>query len=687
MATRLETEGNPMQTAIRFFLYSLLILILLIWIGLGLLNPSHLRAPLSAWVAQQTGLPLTIDKLDYNPLYPNILLAEGIKLGDVLTADKLYLEVAEGSWFQRRLVIRHLDLVRPRLTLKDGQSWPSFPLTQLKIEDLNLTELALHWPDGQLGGVSLHLANWQPVQDGQWQPLQQLGLTGRIGRLRWHNLTLADLELDGQWQANRLQLERLSGKGLEGYFSLEQLSWDPAQASLQAASARLQGNRLDLDHAPQVLPLRQLALDHLTLEDISLSQASAHRALNRFHGQLEQIRWQAGSQPQLRLKGEADELAWGSLWQLERPKGQLELNAGEASPFRLDAGLWEGQLSLTGQREADGQTLTLERASLDKGRVELPADWRQQLAGWPPVVLRRLDVGQLNLLSFDDSLPLSLKGGALFATDLRLDHQGVQRAGERARLEANWLELAYGGLVARQGELDAEWLADTLRLKQLTSQVQGGQVTASGQWSPAAEGQQALNLSWQPADLQQLSTLWQPGYPFAGKGALQLALRAQGNRWAQIGASLSGEVSLTVNDGFLEGIALDQALDELLQQTTLPEPTPWSTLLTQLPKGDTAFNPSRLQLTAQAGRLSLAGSAASSITHLLAWQGGVDLAKGQWDLQWALLDSRYCPALTARLSGPLAEPRLAVTEPQGCQPWRVTPVTYPPQGRQSKLRP
>ncbi|WP_409421258.1 AsmA-like C-terminal region-containing protein [Pseudaeromonas sp. ZJS20] len=675
-----------MQTAIRFFLYSLLALILLIWIGLGLLNPSHLRAPLSAWVEQQTGLPLTINKLDYNPLYPNIVLAEGIKLGDVLTADKIYLEVAEGSWFQRSLVIRHLDLVRPRLTLKDGQSWPSFPLAQLKVEDLNLTELALNWPDGQLGGVSLHLGNWQPVQDGRWQPLQQLGLTGRIGRLRWHNLELADLELDGQWQANRLQLDHLSGKGLDGRFTLQQLTWDPAQASLQAASARLEGNRLDLDHAPKVLPVQQLQLGKLTLDDISLSQASAHRALNRFHGQLEQLNWQAGHNPQLRLKGEADELAWGSLWQLEQPKGQLELNADDPSPFRLDAGLWQGQLSLAGQLEADGQTLTLERLSLDKGRLELPADWRQQLTGWPRVQLRRLDVGQLNLISFDDALPLSLKGGELFATDLLLDQLGLHRAGERARLEASWLELAYGGLVGRQGELAAEWQADDLRLKQLTTQLQGGQLNVSGQWSPAADGKQALQLSWQPADLQQVSAILQPSYPFDGKGQLQLDLQAQGNSWAQIGSSLSGQVSLTVNDGFLEGIALDQALDDLLQQKTLPEPTPWSALLGQLPKGDTAFNPSRLQLTAQDGRLSLAGSAASSITHLLAWQGGVDLAKGQWDLQWALLDSHYCPALTAHLSGPLAEPSLQVAEPQGCQPWHTTPVTYPPQGRQSKLR-
>ena len=147
-----------MHRAFRWFLYSILVLVAAIWLTLGLLKPEHLKGPFVAWVQQQTGLPLEIGKLNYNPLFPNVVLAENVSLGPDLKADKVYLEIASGSWWQRQLHIAHLDIIRPQIKWQPGLNLPQ-PLRQLQIDDLTIDKMKLAWSNGSLEGGSLHLTN------------------------------------------------------------------------------------------------------------------------------------------------------------------------------------------------------------------------------------------------------------------------------------------------------------------------------------------------------------------------------------------------------------------------------------------------------------------------------------------------------------------------------------------------
>ena len=158
-----------MHRAFRWFLYSILVLVAAIWLTLGLLKPEHLKGPFVAWVQQQTGLPLEIGKLNYNPLFPNVVLAENVSLGPDLKADKVYLEIASGSWWQRQLHIAHLDIIRPQIKWQPGLNLPQ-PLRQLQIDDLTIDKMKLSWNNGSLDGGSLHLTNWQPIRDGEVLP-------------------------------------------------------------------------------------------------------------------------------------------------------------------------------------------------------------------------------------------------------------------------------------------------------------------------------------------------------------------------------------------------------------------------------------------------------------------------------------------------------------------------------------
>ena len=164
-----------MSKLIRILLFLILGLVLTVWLAFGLFRPEYLKAPIAEWFLRQTGEPLIIGRLEYNPFYPNIVLAEQIKWGERFSADKIYLEIAHGSWKNPSLEIAHLDVIHPRLQLNPAEPLPALPLKNLKIRDLNLDGLTLLTPGGEngtrLGNLSLQLDDWQPLADGQWQPL------------------------------------------------------------------------------------------------------------------------------------------------------------------------------------------------------------------------------------------------------------------------------------------------------------------------------------------------------------------------------------------------------------------------------------------------------------------------------------------------------------------------------------
>lgn len=671
----------------KYLLYFLLALVIALWLALGLFRPEQLKGPLSAWVEHQTGLPLRIGRLEYNPLYPNIVLAEQVSLGPDLQADKLYLEIASGSWWRRELKVAHLDIIGARIHWHPGLTLPSLPLRSLQLADVTLERLHLTWPGGKLTGGSLELSDWQPVQNGSLQPLADVGFNASAGQFEHEGLQLARVSLAGQLQHGRLSLQQVTARTLDGHLSAR-LDWDPARGRLEIGELSLDGLRLDLDRQRlPALPLQELRIAKAELKALSLSSGNRNLALNQLGGQLSELHWRRGEWPTLEFQGQADELVDGAL-QLTALQGEGRLRE-QGWHARLKGEAYLGQVELDAEGDPGARSLTLNRLRLSHLQPELQPGWQDWLQSLPlsQLTVRQLDIQDLALLSFDEQLPLSLKGADLFLTDLILTPDSLKAASDKARLEAGWSELVYDGVVGYQGELRAELEDDSLHLRTLSSQLQQGRLQVQGRLQLAGEQPHQLQLQLQDVDLERLSHLLKPRHAVDGRGDLQLDLSARGRDWSSLGASLSGQLSLEARDLFLDGLRLDPYLDQRLASPALPARESVDQSLTAMAGGDTAFNRVHLSLKAQQGQVRLDGSAAASITHLLALQGGLDLVKQQWALKIGLLNDSRCAELLARVQGALTAPQLLfLPPPPDCRPWPTAPVDYPPQGKRGPLR-
>lgn len=297
------------------------------------------------------------------------------------------------------------------------------------------------------------------------------------------------------------------------------LDW-PAR-TLQLHDLKARGMRVELGDLtqqgfPQRFPLQSVSLDRGQLDGVSLNDINQELSFNNFSGQLTAFNWQAGNQPTGYLSGTLGDMGRG-LFQLEEIKGKLAF-----SPQQIDGELqgkaYEGEFNVELSLDSQQQKLTLKDVALSGMDISLPQGWWQDWQGWRPqlVDIRKLAFDKLKVLSFDDSIPLSLTGWQLYLSDLALrDNQPGPLLG-RARIESKWFELVWDGLSARNGELDGELTPSSWQLGKLTSSLPDeGTLSLSGQWGREPGQSSRLQLQATKLDLQQWGKIFHSPVSFA----------------------------------------------------------------------------------------------------------------------------------------------------------------------------
>ncbi|MEH8197910.1 AsmA-like C-terminal region-containing protein [Aeromonas allosaccharophila] len=677
-----------MNSWLRGLLYTFAFLLLFVWVALGLFDAERAKGPIASWISQQTGVPVTIGRLVFNPLHPYTLLAEQVRYGDAVSLDKIYLEIESIDWLSRDVRIAHLDLIRPAIKLPLPNQLPSLPVHSLTISDSTIDRLSLESSELTLRGLNATLSDWELI-DPKRQPQANLSLN--IGQLETPQFTFARLSLQGRLEGEVLRTDKLVTNLFDGLLETGMvLDWPARTLQLHALKAR--GLRVELGDLtqqgfPQRFPLQSVSLDRSQLDGVSLNDINQELSFNNFSGQLTAFNWQAGNQPTGYLTGTLGDMGRG-LFQLEEIKGKLAFSSQQIDA-ELQGKAYEGAFTLDLALDTQQQKLTLKDMTLSGMDISLPQGWWQDWQSWRPqqVDIRKLAFDKLKVLSFDDTLPLSLTGWQLYLSDLALrDNQPGPLLG-RARIESKWFELVWDGLSARNGELDGELTPSSWQLGKLTSSLPDeGTLSLSGQWGREPGQSSRLQLQATKLDLVQWGKILHSPVSFAGKADLSADLQAEHGKtageWRQ---TLQGNFALDADEPFWDKVKIDPLLDEWFKGATPPTLTP-DQLWQAMQEGDTPFYRIKLQGKIDKGQLQIEQAGASTITHLLALQGGIDLVNEQWQLDLGILNGNRCAELLGQWRGPLTAPTLAWSFPQkqdACG-WEVG-VRYPPQGNSAPL--
>ncbi|MGE6197428.1 membrane assembly protein AsmA, partial [Aeromonas media] len=562
-----------MNSWLRALLYLFAFLLLFVWVGLGLFDAERAKGPIASWISQQTGVPVTIGRLVFNPLHPYTLLAEQVQYGDAVQLEKIYLEIDNIDWLNRDVRIAHLDLIRPVIKLPLPNQLPTLPVHSLTISDSTIDNLSLLSPELTLRGLSATLSDWELI-DPKRQPQANLSLG--INQLETPQLTLARLSLKGRLEGQVLSTDKLTTNLFDGLLETGMvLNWP--DRSLQLHTLKARGMRVELGDIPQgEFPLRRITLDRGQLDRVSVNAIEQELSLNNFSGQLTAFDWQAGNQPSGYLSGTLSDLGRG-LFQLEAIEGKLAFSPGQIDA-ELQGKAYDGEFNVELALDTQQQKLTLKDLALSGMDISLPEGWWQEWQGWRPqqIDVRKLAFDKLKVLSFDDTLPLSLTGWQLYLSDLSLKGNQPGPLLGRASIESKWFELVWDGLSARNGVLDAELTPSAWQLNRLSSELPDeGSLSLSGQWGKVPGQESRLQLQGRQLDLEKWGELLHAPVSLAGKVDLETDLQADlapqpeqatGN-WRH---TLQGSLSLEAKDPFWDKVGIDPLLDNWFKEAAPP---------------------------------------------------------------------------------------------------------------------
>ena len=367
-------------------------------------NGQHVKDPLLKLLTERSGMPFTVGKVEFSPLYPDTLKLHDVGFGRS-TIGELYAEYDLRSLLDRRRLVIH------DLYVKDVKAAPGdvakmaegkFGFDSVQIDALHAVNVPVDAADLKASSGSFEISSL---------------LLGKSGRAEAGS---------GSGELAQGSFSSLPFKSLSGKFELRQGTAEISSLTLEALGGTISGSLAMPD--PHTLEFSELNLDRVVLKDasrippslrITASEASASSMVVLLPSRGIALTGMDGRFLDLSLSGgKASFIYSGRIGEVSLPDMQLtaedaraEISAADGgADIKLGGRVFGGSFSLDAFAGAGGG-LSVRSLSLGGGRLELTPDLRDGLAKRlnGPVTVGTLTLSGISFLSHLDTLRLSAR--------------------------------------------------------------------------------------------------------------------------------------------------------------------------------------------------------------------------------------------------------------------------------------
>ncbi|MCE0557287.1 hypothetical protein [Motilimonas sp. E26] len=518
-----------------------LLLLLLVIISLAALmfNANDYRADIKQWALTNLGFELDIQDIQWNISKPTQLTLNNIKLTlpqhtpaehPVAEIEQIWLQLSSSGWFSRELVIEQVILERPTLSISDnllqhlqsGNPKPTsanepsnvepLPIASLQIKQFSINHLDLavslrQSPAVTLHDLTMHLNQWQLVQDHQLLTSKgAVDLELAINQIAINAFAVNNVFVSAQLQNQQLEIDQFSANHLKGklvgelamnvtpplalkvkQFSLSDLNLEYSESWLQNFQANAPQLTANTESDQKVnQPVESPLFDSILIEQLALSEISFTSYDKQLPLTFNKLNLNLKNLPILSTG------QWLDLSQVDQLNSQFNLNMREfyyagtsitdlTLKSRVKGGKWEfyqvqgnsfdGHFSalfdISLQRYPDLHINHLTARDLDIGiqpewlatKNEELAEPKDLLLPINSLVIDKLDLFNLNLLSYADELPLSIRG-----ISLRLEQAQLIKQRHLLTIPPQWSQQASFELIVNEA-LYQGMKADKIRIK------------------------------------------------------------------------------------------------------------------------------------------------------------------------------------------------------------------------------
>ena len=618
-----SAAGGPMLKKLAFCFMILLSGIIILTAAATLyFSSEHGKKPFAELLEKAVSLPVSIDRVSYNPVHPGKISISGLRIGSVFSADEVYAEVDGKALLKGDLIISRFDAVNAELDLTnpDAASLLSPRIRTVSIREGRVRNLNVTADSFKLYGVVAEVSGYTPIKDGEasyYSPLYTLFHAKHIDYLGKHT---------GSTDFSA----RIDEKGR---FIIDDFISHIGKGSLRLYAEIIPDRKLiflknsEIDNAVvhverNILKKFGLTDWHLKSYDINVSRSTIvlrdyNLYLNGVDGGISSITADRGGITEMSAMLNANEISYlGS----SLTNAYLGLSKFDFWVFDVTGDIFEGRVKASGA--SDGSTLEFRDLELDSVRPSLAMEPDMLLSNLPfsRYVLKHAVIRGATLLPLNDEFPLYAKDIRMYISDI-------------AWSAPYGFEYQQGSRIAVDGDEAALWMVD-LRNFSITGEqkssvfdlnlygfMNGGRVSANvreHRRSRKTDIDVVLNRS--DANILQLT-----GISRSATGTISGEAKLSWDSNAAKGKELSGNVTLAGTDLYISDFSLGSMLG-------IKEKTPLADLYSRAHSagGRTMLNSSKasieikgrnLGVKAQLGLITdtldveLAGSPGSSECH------------------------------------------------------------------------
>ncbi len=207
-----------MRTVSRIFIILGLLALITIACSYLYLRSNYIIEPLVKLIKEQTGYTVSIENVNYNPLYPDRILLKHIKVEDSIEADQIYVEFDSKKIIKRELEIRDIEIINARVNV-DRLPLPSGKgdlFRNITIKDLHLKDFTAKGNDWSIDDSIMELSNLDIVRNHKLNIPKNYFVNMFANRVKYNDLILHSFNTTFHYTDEKITIDEFRANFKDG---------------------------------------------------------------------------------------------------------------------------------------------------------------------------------------------------------------------------------------------------------------------------------------------------------------------------------------------------------------------------------------------------------------------------------------------------------------------------------------
>ncbi len=478
----------------KFFIKLITVLFLLLIIVTGCfylyISSNYIIAPLTKMVKDETGIELSIETIDYNPLYPDIVLLKKVSADTFFYADQIYIEFDYKKILDRQLYIRDIEIINVKADLDKLPAIKNLGnlVTNIYLEKLKLKNLDVSSKKWSADSSIIEIKNFNFYDNTGFNNFENLYITAFAEKIKYDNLIIHDVNTIAHITPKKIKLQEFQGNYKDASINGSLALYPSEQIT---SIEKLQVRNLDLfidDKFTNFINEWKLYFKNLTLENCSIHNQNQQLFLDGVDLEVGNLNLINASIEKVDATGTIESLRHGEVIAYNLAIDMNRITTEHSINLLTSGKLFNGSFEIFAKYYPQKDKLVVTDISGNSFRIHNDGvlELKNSLEKLPfdEFNINLVDLTGIVYDSLDENNPVLLRNGSIFIDRIKYSKNQLMSSSKNSHIEIDADELSFPYINLTNMNLDFR-LNSTgkITIKHATADVNEGKLNIIGTYN------------------------------------------------------------------------------------------------------------------------------------------------------------------------------------------------------------